>query len=346
MLPTHEKLNLATRAWVGANQPSSDCQGASRLNTHVGRNIYRMPLPTFESFMRPCLEALDEADNALAKRALVDAVCKRLDLTDDQLAETTPGGRSTARNRCSWAITYLKQANAIDNPARGAYQLNDRGSALLASDSPIDRHALEQFEEFQAFLQRAHAGRGTRSRQDDTDSDGLSISSEDPAETLRRAAGVIRATVITDILEQLHNVDPTRFEAIVVDALRGVGYGISDEVVGQSHDGGIDGIINEDILGLDRIYVQAKRWQGSIGRPELQAFAGALQGRHATRGVFITTSTFTETAKDYATSLGGAQIVLVDGERLAGLMYDHEAGVTTAETVITRTLDTDYFRDD
>jgi restriction system protein len=201
---------------------------------------------------------------------------------------------------------------------------------------------LKQYEEFQDFLRRT----GTRS----TSEDESSLQEEtnlSPDESLTSAAKAIRAEVQSQLLEQLRVVDAGRFEHIVVDVLRAMGYGVNSNdaarVVGRSGDEGIDGVIDQDLLGLDSIYVQAKRWQGPVSRPEVQAFAGALQGQNATKGVMITTSTFSQPAVEYVRAIGGSRIVLIDGVRLAGLMYDHGVGVSNAAIVTTRRLDTDYF---
>jgi len=240
----------------------------------------------------------------------------------------------------------LKQAGVIDNPRRGHYQITQRGEDLLAGSArPINTKTLEQFEEFMDFRQRSSARPAQAT--DALVDDGSELS---PEEQLTAAARAIRAEIQSQLLEQLKQVDPNRFEQVVVDVLRAMGYGVdsagSTRVTGGTGDEGIDGIIDEDVLGLDSIYIQAKRWQGSVGRPEVQAFAGALQGQNATKGVMITTSFFSEPAKSYVQSLANSKIVLIDGVRLSGLMYDHGVGVSEATLVTTRKLDTDYFSSD
>ena len=253
-------------------------------------------------------------------------------------------GKSTvARSRISWALAYLKQAAAINNPSRGHYEITQRGQELLNSpERPIDTRMLGRFEEFQDFRERS----GTKATQT-AEEEGEDDSSLSPDEQLASAAKAIRAEVQSQLLEQLKQVDPYRFEQVVVDVLRAMGYGVdrsgSSRITGGSGDEGIDGIIDEDVLGLDSIYIQAKRWQGQVGRPEVQGFAGALQGQNARKGVMITTSTFSGPAIDYVDSLSSSKVVLIDGVKLAGLMYDYGVGVSDANVITTRQLDTDYF---
>lgn len=279
----------------------------------------------------------------MSKPEVVKRVSDQVGLTKEQQQELLESQKATvARSRISWALAYMKQAGVVENPKRGFYQISERGQALLSSsERPINTKLLEQFEEFQEFKQRS----GTRSTTETTteeDASGLS-----PDEQLTSAAKAIRAEVQTQLLDQLLAVDATRFEYIVIDVLKAMGYGVdtadSARVVGRSGDEGIDGIIDQDLLGLDSIYVQAKRWQNQVSRPEVQAFAGAIQGQNATKGIMITTSTFSKPAIDYVRSIGGSRIVLIDGVRLAGLMYDHGIGVSDATIVTTRKLDTDYF---
>jgi len=231
----------------------------------------------------------------------------------------------------------------VDNPKRGFYKITERGLALLTSASrPINTKSLERFEEFREFKQRSGAHATSDSAEESEEAPDLS-----PDEQLTAAAKAIRAEVQSQLLDQLRCVDPNRFEHIVIDVLKAMGYGVdaadTARVVGRSGDEGIDGVIDQDLLGLDSIYVQAKRWQAAVGRPELQAFAGALQGQNATKGIMITTSTFSQPAIEYVRAIGASRIVLVDGVRLAGLMYDHGVGVSNATVITTRNLDTDYF---
>ena len=302
-----------------------------------------MSIPNFQYFMQPCLKVLSSS-GLVSKMDLIEKVSDEVGLTTEERQIMLDSGKATiAKSRISWALAYMKQAGLVDNPRRGQYQITDRGRALVESNErPINTEVLKQYEEFQDFLRRT----GTRS----TSEDESSLQEEtnlSPDEQLTSAAKAIRAEVQSQLLEQLRVVDAGRFEHIVVDVLRAMGYGVNSNdaarVVGRSGDEGIDGVIDQDLLGLDSIYVQAKRWQGPVSRPEVQAFAGALQGQNATKGVMITTSTFSQPAVEYVRAIGGSRIVLIDGVRLAGLMYDHGVGVSNAAIVTTRRLDTDYF---
>ena len=295
--------------------------------------------------MEPCLRTL-EGSGVLHKRTVIERVSEFVGLTDEQRHEMLDSGRATVVfSRVGWALSYLKQAGLVANPKRGHYELSDLGAEALASDvRPIDTAFLARYEGFQDFRNRS------RTRTADPSSDAAGDSTLSPEEQLTAAVQAIRAEVQSELLDQLKGVDPAYFEKIVVDVLRAMGYGVDGEntsrVVGRSGDEGIDGIIDEDLLGLDSIYIQAKRWQGPVGRPEVQGFAGALQGQSATKGVMITTSVFSEPAREYVRTLANSKIVLIDGQRLAGLMYDHQVGVSDSVRIVTRRFDSDYFLSD
>lgn len=264
-------------------------------------------------------------------------------LSDSDLAELLPSGRQTTfTNRVAWAYSYLKQASLISSPRRGVYEITVRGRSVLDEHpSRIDIQYLERFPEFQAFRQPS-------STANEPSSDGAtpSVTGLTPDEQIRNGSRQLREALAVQLLERVRSVSPAGFEQLVLDVLVGLGYGgsIADagRVVGGGGDEGIDGIIKEDRLGLDFIYIQAKRWQGTVGRPEIQRFAGALQGQRARKGIFITTSTFTVDAVTYAASLQ-VSIVLVDGRRLADLMMDAQIGVSLAETINVLRQDEDYF---
>ena len=300
-------------------------------------------IPDYQFFMEPCLAALRDT-GLLAKGKIVDSVSDSVGLSDEQRQVMLASGKAPmARSRIGWALSYLKQAALVDNPKRGYYRIAERGrEALDGAERPINTAFLERFPEFQDFRSRSQP----RTKGADLFND--QPSSLSPEEQLDSAIQAIRAEVQSELLDQLKGVEPGHFERIVVDVLRAMGYGVDGDntsrVVGQSGDEGIDGIIDEDLLGLDSIYIQAKRWQGAVGRPEVQGFAGALQGQNATKGVMITTSTFSEPAKQYVLALANSKIVLIDGSRLAGLMYDYGVGVSDSLTVITKKFDSDYFQ--
>jgi restriction system protein len=241
----------------------------------------------------------------------------------------------------AWAYSYLKQAGLISSPKRGAYEITDRGRAVLAeSPKRIDIPFLSRFPEFQAFRQ-PNAAESTEPAEPTFAPVSLT-----PDEQIRLGYKRLRESLAVQLLEKARTVSPSSFERLVVDVLVGLGYGGSRldaaEVVGGGGDEGIDGIIKEDRLGLDSIYVQAKRWQSTVGRPEIQRFAGALQGQRARKGIFITTSSFSTDAVSYARSLQ-TTIVLIDGRQLAELMMDAGVGVSPAEEIRILKPDEDYF---
>lgn len=291
--------------------------------------------------MLPALRVLSAASPA-ATTEVRAALAAEFQLTEADLAELLPSGRqATFANRVAWAYSYLKQAGLISSPRRGTYEITTRGREVLA-DNPtrIDIPFLARFPGFQAF------------RQSSSDSQAGTVAPTvgapvlTPDEQIRAGYKRLREALAAQLLERAQGVSPSSFERLVVDVLVGLGYGGSQldaaEVVGGGGDEGIDGIIKEDRLGLDSIYVQAKRWQSTVGRPEIQRFAGALQGQRARKGIFITTSAFTADAVAYARGLQ-TTIVLIDGRQLADLMIDAGVGVSPAEEIRILKADEDYF---
>jgi restriction system protein len=244
----------------------------------------------------------------------------------------------------------MKQAGLVATTRRGWYQITPLGHQVLA-DAPaqLDNEYLMRFEGFRAFRTRSKS-------QDDSTEDESSPASVatsahpvvPPDEALERAYARLRSAIEAELLDTLGGVTPGFFEQLVIDLLVRMGYGGSRaeaaRAIGRSGDGGIDGVIDEDRLGLDVIYVQAKRWEASVGRPEIQKFAGALQGQRARKGIFITTSTFTREAEDYAQRID-SRIVLIDGQRLAALMFEYEVGVTARGSYTVKSIDGDYFEE-
>ena len=223
----------------------------------------------------------------------------------------------------------MKQAGLIENPRRGAFRITDRGNGLLKENpSKIDIKLLERYPEFVRFRNRRRVKEGEKA-------DLFVESEQTPEDSLVAAYEQLHADLEAELLQQVKEFPPAFFERLVVDVLVKMGYGGSyqdaSRIIGQSGDGGIDGIINEDKLGLDVIYIQAKRWDSTVGRPEIQRFAGALQGKRARKGVFITTSTFSQSAESYVESID-SRIILIDGARLAQLMVEHDVGVSVVAT--------------
>lgn len=301
-----------------------------------------MAVPDFQTLMLPALDLLGSA-SPRSSSDVREALAAQFKLTPDELAQMLPSGKqSTFANRVAWAYSYLKQAGLISSPKRGQYEITERGRTVLKERPPkIDIALLSKFPEFQAFRQAASVDAPPAPV-----SLGTPAVSLTPDEEIRGGYDRLRAALASQLLERVKTISPAGFEQLVVDLLVALGYGGSrkdaGQVVGGGGDEGIDGIIKEDRLGLDTIYIQAKRWQGTVGRPEIQRFAGALQGQKARKGVFITTSAFTADAKGYA---GGLQttIVLIDGPMLAQLMMDAGIGVSVAETIQILKADEDYF---
>ena len=263
-----------------------------------------------------------------------------------------PSERATViRSRTSWALSYLKQAGLCSSPHRGWYEITAEGRAVLAAGpARVDNHFLMRFEGFRAFRARSRRPSGAGATEPEAPSVPTSDAEEEgpPDEALESAYARLRASVESDLLDTVKAASPSFFEQIVIDLLVRMGYGGSREEaarkVGRSGDGGIDGVIDEDRLGLDAIYVQAKRWEGSVGRPEIQKFAGALQGQRAKKGIFITTSFFTREAEDFAQRID-SRMVLIDGRRLAALMFESDVGVSPRSVYTVKAIDGDYFEE-
>ncbi|MGE4505869.1 MAG: restriction endonuclease [Desulfovibrionaceae bacterium] len=300
-----------------------------------------MPIPDFQTLMLPLLTLLgDEEEHYNAD--IYTNLSNALRLTDEEKEQLLPSGRQTVfTNRAAWAKSYLKQAGLVTSPRRGCYTITERGKDILAQNvSRIDIAYLMQFEDFRRFREKSDAPNEILPPTE---------GEKTPQEYMELGYQKLLQELTADLLMQVKSCQPQFFEHLVMDLLLAMGYGGSrkeaGEVVGGTSDGGIDGIINEDKLGLDVIYIQAKRWEGPVGRPEIQKFAGALLGKKASKGIFITTSLFTTEAQDYARSIG-SKIVLVDGSRLAKLMMEHNVGVTTTQAYEVKRIDIDYFLED
>jgi len=301
-----------------------------------------MPVPDYQSLMLPVLQALSDGETRKSTDVSA-AVAAAQQLSDEDLAELLPSGKQTTFfNRANWAMTYLTQAGLLTRPKRGLYEITDRGRTALKSGQTVNVKYLQRFPEFIAFNKRTHKGKPKATGLDD---DGSDVAT--PTEQMEQGYQAIRAELAEALLEQVLACSPTFFEGLVVDLLVAMGYGGSrmdaGKAVGGTGDGGIDGVIKEDRLGLDEVCIQAKRLNGgTVGRDTVQAFAGSLEGRRADKGVFITTGTFSKQATEYV-GLIQKRIILIDGQRLAELMMDYGIGVTDVTTYSVRRLDTDYF---
>jgi restriction system protein len=288
--------------------------------------------------MLPVLKlAADGSEHRLSEA--VDKLADALGVTEADRQEMLPSGTQTRiYSRVSWAVMYLTKAGALAKPSRGRFCITDRGRQLIAANpTGVNNETLSQFEEYREFRNAKSSDAATATTQSESSS---------PEETIEMAVLELRNSLAADLADRLADVDPSRFEQIVVDVLVAMGYGGSRadaaQVVGKSHDGGIDGTIKEDRLGLDVVYVQAKRWQGTVGRKEIQSFAGSLEGERASKGVFITTSDFSKEALEYVRKIS-KRIVLIDGKRLASLMIDFGVGCTVAHTYTISRIDDGYF---
>lgn len=304
-----------------------------------------MAIPDYQTCMLPLLRYLSDGTEHTLRDA-EDSLAEHFKLTPAERAELLPSGQQGIfKNRIGWARTYLKKAALLESPKRGVFKITDRGLKTVASSpSRIDVRYLEQFPEFIQFREasRPEIEVGTAAVTE------LPQSRTTPEEAIEVAHQGLREQLAAELLVRILACTPTFFEQLVVELLVKMGYGGSrrdaGERIGQTGDGGIDGIIKEDRLGLDTIFIQAKRWQGTVGRPEIQKFVGALQGQRAKKGVFITTSTYTAEATDYATRID-TKVVLMDGKQLAGLMIDFDVGVAPAATYVVKRIDSDYFEE-
>lgn len=276
-------------------------------------------------------------------REAEDAIAAQVGLGPEERAEMLPSGQQGIfRNRVGWARRYLKKAGLVQAPRRGVFQITSRGREVLAErPARIDAKYLERFPEFLAFRDAAKTESAAPQL-------AFTALGETPEERIESAYAELRTQLADELLLKVQTSSPAFFEQLVVDLLVAMGYGGSRRDagtrLGQSGDGGVDGVIKEDRLGLDAIYVQAKRWKDSVGRPEIQKFVGALQGQRARKGVFITTSTYSQEARSYASQID-TKVVLIDGKQLTSLMIDHDVGVSQSAAFVVKKLDLDYFDD-
>lgn len=307
-----------------------------------------MAVPDFQSFFLPMLHfAADGAVHTLQEA--YDAMAEHFQLSEADRKEMLPS-RSQAiyKNRVAWARTYLGKALLLESPKRGAFCITERGKKLLAGNpSTLRVSHLKAFPEFVAFHSQGKETTESTGDESQTDvGDTVDGKSSTPDELFEMAYQELRAGLASDLLSLVSNNSPEFFEQLVVRLLVKMGYGgsIKDagQAIGRSGDEGIDGIIKEDKLGLDVIYIQAKRWQGSVGRPEIQKFVGALHGQRAKKGVFITTGSFTKDAQLYVAMID-PKVVLIDGSRLVDLMIDNNMGVSIADTYEIKKIDSDFF---
>jgi restriction system protein len=302
-----------------------------------------MPVPDYQTLMLPLLRlASDRKEHSITDAA--EQLAKEFRLSEADLGEMLPSGRQTKfKNRVGWARTYMKMAGLLEAPGRGRFRITPRGLTVLQSQpSRIDVSFLSQFPEFMEFREISREATNEESK-------AHSSSEQTPEEVLDQGYQVLRRQLAQDLLERVKKCSPSFFEQLVVNLLVAMGYGGSradaGQAIGRSGDGGIDGTIKEDRLGLDIVYVQAKRWESTVSRSTVQAFAGSLEGVRARKGVLITTSDFSKDAKEYAATIE-KKIVLINGEMLVQLMIDHNVGVSDVASYAVKKIDLDYFDED
>lgn len=300
-------------------------------------------VPIWPHFVNPTLEVMMSGDT-ISRRSIISKTLDAIGLTDEARAETLETGGSRAEGRVGWSITHLNKASLIERVARAQYRITPEGRAWLAENPQGVVDFADAHQKFAKFW--PHTGKVSEVTPTDPVLDAAD-ETVDPIEQIERGVTRVKAELVDDLLNRIRNSDPAFFEQAVVDVLLAMGYGGVEQRgkrIGGSGDGGVDGVIDQDALGLDQIYVQAKRYGegNNVGREAIQAFIGALAGFGASRGVFITSSTFTQHAKDYAQSIP-TRVILVDGNRLAELMIKYRVGVQIKQTYDIVELDEDFF---
>lgn len=318
--------------------------------TRDRRHTGRMAVPDYQSLMLPILEYLDDGSMRTTAPEASTHLANRFHLTPEDLQQMLPSGtQTTLVNRTHWAVTYMVKAGLLERPARARVCITDRGHEVVTSHpAKVDVASLRQYPEFREFQ--------AKTKLQGTVVAGVAtpVLEQNPEEHLYDTYETLRQSVEAELLDrvQSESFPWETFEQLVVDLLSHMGFGVSGDeasrrVTKKSGDDGIDGVIDEDRLGLDAVYIQAKRYgpKTTVGRPALQAFAGSLEGQRASKGVFITTSSFTSEAEDYVRRIS-RRIVLVDGKMLARLMYQHGVGVRTRRALDVKRVDEAYFEGD
>jgi len=306
-----------------------------------------MTIPDYQTCMLPLLKLTAQKDE-LSIREAVDIIADQFNLTEQQKKELLPSGsQRVIANRIGWAKTYLLKAGLLSSPKRGIISSTAEGLKILAQQpEKITLELLSQYPSFQEFKGQTSTKEPLCSSRKERDLQ-IDETGETPDESLARIYGDCKSATLDELLDKILSCSFSFFEQLVVDLLLKLGYGGSREdagmALGRSGDEGLDGVIKEDRLGLSVIYLQAKRWKSDsvVGRPEIQKFAGALLGKNAPKGIFITTSSFTREARDYASSLS-SKIILIDGKELLDLMWEVDLGLHTTESYLLKKLDLDY----
>ena len=304
-----------------------------------------MAIPTYEECMLPLMKIAEDGKEHLFREA-IDALINQFNLTEKEKQELLPSGSAfVINNRIGWARTYLTKAGLLLTTRRGYFRISEEGKKLLQKEPAfINTKMLKEYDAFNEFQTTKETDNSENNKTEHNIQQSIT-----PHELLESGYLSIKNELADELLSTIKNISPPKFEKLVIDLLVKMGYGGSIKeaatVVGKSGDEGIDGIIKEDKLGLDVIYIQAKKWDsGTIGRPEIQKFAGALLGKKAKKGIFITTSTFTNEAKKYVTDID-AKIILLDGKQLTELMIENDLGVSTQDIYTIKRIDSDYFEE-
>lgn len=301
-----------------------------------------MSVPDYQTLMLPLLNRTSDGQEHTLP-SLVDALAAEFRLTDPERRELLPsGGQFLFDNRVGWARTYLKKAGLVASPKRGIIQIAERGRQVLREKpARVDNKLLRRFPEFLEFQ---------NSKTDEKETSGTVDEPLDPQESIEAGYQRIKKQLSSELLVRIKSASPRFFERLVVELLLKMGYGGSrkdfGEAIGKPGDRGIDGVIKEDKLGLDMVYIQAKRWDNApVGSKEIQAFVGALHGKKARKGVFITTSDFSKAAHEYVREIQD-KVILINGEELADLLIEHGVGVSTVATYDIKKVDLDFFSEE
>lgn len=299
-----------------------------------------MPIPKYEEIMLPLLSFASDGKEH-SKQEVVEAMKAVFHISDEEFAKLLPSGKSIFDNRVAWAKSYMKQAGLVETTRWGYFKITQRGFKVVQQNTKkIDVDFLMRFPEFVDFKKRS------KSKKESEEESVIEDKSHTPEEMFEDSYQGVMQELAQEVLDSVLACSPVFFERLVVELLVKMGYGGSlkdaGQAIGRTRDEGIDGIIKEDRLGLDVIYIQAKRWQSTVGRPEIQKFAGALQGKRARKGIFITTSNFSQDAIGFASKIDN-KIILIDGDQLAKLMIDYNVGVSITASYELKKIDSDYF---
>lgn len=301
-----------------------------------------MVIPKYEELMLPLLEFAKDGKVHQVREAY-EYLAEKFGLTDKERKELLLSGtQSLFENRVGWARTYLVKAGLLESKKRGYFNITERGLDVLKEGlKEINSEYLKRYSEFMNFLKSVKTSVNATPSKDESEST--------PFEIIEGNFQLLRKNLANELLQKIKESSPGFFEKLVIDLLVKMGYGgtrkDAAKVIGKSGDGGIDGIINEDRLGLDVIYIQAKKWEATISRPEIQKFVGALEGQKAKKGIFITTSNFSEKAKDYISQIN-SKVILIDGEQLVDFMIENNIGVSKEVAYEIKRIDMDYFTED